>query len=153
MFKLIYKFTVSLVLLALLLAVWTSIVVINNGTTSYEIKGLISNMYSNQRDFVVNTSKLTKLLISDAQVRISQRSKKLESYNELDSNQESTEPEESKESIKIYSNEQTSEVSQFEDNGNNPLGIYIEPSKMNTEFEDLSLDDLKENQLSFKNID
>ena len=146
MFKLIYKFTVSLVLLALLLAVWTSIVVINNGTTSYEIKGLISNMYSNQRDFVVNTSKLTKLLISDAQVRISQRSKKLESYNELDSNQESTEPEESKESIKIYSNEQTSEVSQFEDNGNNPLGIYIEPTNINSEVEVLSLEEL-ENKL------
>ncbi len=50
---------------------WTSIILLSNTTFNLEIKELISNMYLNQKNFVVNVKDLSLLLVKDANHRFS----------------------------------------------------------------------------------
>ena len=50
---------------------WTSIILLSNSTSNAEIKGLISKMYLNQKDFIFNVKDLSFLLVKDANERFS----------------------------------------------------------------------------------
>ena len=50
---------------------WTSIILLSNTTFNLEIKELISKMYLNQKNFVVNVKDLSLLLVKDANQRFS----------------------------------------------------------------------------------
>ena len=53
---------------------WTSILLFSNTTFNLEIKQLITKMYLNQKDFVVNIKDLSLLLVKDANERFSEAS-------------------------------------------------------------------------------
>ena len=48
---------------------WTSIILLSNTTFNLEIKELITKMYLNQKNFVVNVKDLSLLLVKDANQR------------------------------------------------------------------------------------
>ena len=48
---------------------WTSIILLSNTTFNLEIKELITKMYFNQKNFVVNVKDLSLLLVKDANQR------------------------------------------------------------------------------------
>ena len=50
---------------------WTSIILLSNTTFDLEIKELITKMYLNQKNFVVNVKDLSLLLVKDANQRFS----------------------------------------------------------------------------------
>ena len=50
---------------------WTSIILLSNTTFNLEIKELITKMYLNQKNFVVNVKDLSLLLVKDANQRFS----------------------------------------------------------------------------------
>ena len=50
---------------------WTSIILLSNTTFNLEIKELITKMYLNQKNFVVNVKDLSILLVKDANQRFS----------------------------------------------------------------------------------
>ena len=50
---------------------WTSIILLSNTTFNLEIKELITKMYFNQKNFVVNVKDLSLLLVKDANQRFS----------------------------------------------------------------------------------
>ncbi len=50
---------------------WTSIILLSNTTFNLEIKELITKMYLNQRNFVVNVKDLSLILVKDANQRFS----------------------------------------------------------------------------------
>ena len=50
---------------------WTSIILLSNTTFNLEIKELITKMYLNQKNFVVNVKDLSLLLVKDANHRFS----------------------------------------------------------------------------------
>ena len=50
---------------------WTSIILLSNTTFNLEIKELITKMYLNQKNFIVNVKDLSLLLVKDANHRFS----------------------------------------------------------------------------------
>ena len=50
---------------------WTSIILLSNTTFNLEIKELITKMYLNQKNFIVNVKDLSLLLVKDANQRFS----------------------------------------------------------------------------------
>ena len=50
---------------------WTMIILLSNTTFNLEIKELITKMYLNQKNFVVNVKDLSLLLVKDANHRFS----------------------------------------------------------------------------------
>ncbi len=52
-----------------LISGWTSIVIVSNSTFNIEIKELLTKMYFNQRNFILNVNHLSILLVKDANER------------------------------------------------------------------------------------
>ena len=52
---------------------WTSVILLSSSTFNVEIKELISKMYLNQKNFIVNVKDLSFLLVKDANERFSER--------------------------------------------------------------------------------
>ena len=50
---------------------WTSIILLSKTTFNLEIKELITKMYLNQKNFIVNVKDLSLLLVKDANHRFS----------------------------------------------------------------------------------
>ncbi|WP_269605231.1 hypothetical protein [Prochlorococcus marinus] len=56
---------------------WTSIVLLSNSTFNLEIKALITKMYLNQKNFIVNVQELSLLLVKDANERFSENNQSI----------------------------------------------------------------------------
>ena len=109
-----YSAFISIVLISIILAGWTCFAFISQPTKSGEIINLIQDMYEGQKSVIINVVDLSKLLIKDNSERIASEDNNLLTESELLIDQEHK--------------SLLDEPSILEDNGDNPLGIVIEPS-------------------------
>ena len=111
-----YSAFISIVLISIILAGWTCFAFISQPTKSGEISNVIQDMYKSQKSVIIDVVDLSKLLIKDKSERIASEDNNLliESESEFVTDQEDK--------------SLIDESSILEDNGDNPLGIVIEPS-------------------------
>ena len=112
--KAIYSAFISIVLISIILVVWTGFAYISQSTKSSEITKVIQDMYSSQKSVVFDVIDLSKILIKDNSQTIANENSNLLVKTEL-----------------ISDPEETSQLEQSpitDDNGDNPLGIVIQPS-------------------------
>ena len=109
-----YSAFISIVLISIVLAGWTCFAFISQPRKSGEIINLIQDMYEGQKSVIINVVDLSKLLIKDNSERIASEDNNLLTESELLIDQEDK--------------SLLDEPSILEDNGDNPLGIVIEPS-------------------------
>ena len=109
-----YSAFISIVLISIFLAGWTCVVFISQPIKSGEIINLIQDMYKSQKSVIIDVVDLSKLLIKDKSERIASEDNNLLTESELLTNEEDK--------------SLLDEPSILEDNGDNPLGIVIEPS-------------------------
>ena len=118
-----YSAFISIVLISIILAGWTCFAFISQPTKSGEIINVIQDMYESQKSVIIDVVDLSKLLIKDTSERIAS-----EDNNPLTELEFLTDQED-----KSLFNK----PSILEDNGDNPLGIVIEPSLPEVSEEDL----------------
>ena len=111
-----YSAFISNVLISIILAGWTCFAFISQPTKSGEIINVMQDMYESQKSVIIDFVDLSKLLIKDTSERIAVEDNNLltESESEFLTDQEDK--------------SLIDEPSILEDNGDNPLGIVIEPS-------------------------
>ena len=111
-----YSAFISIVLISIILAGWTCFAFIYQSTKSVEIINVLQDMYESQKSVIIDVVDLSKLLIKDTSERIASKDNNLltESESEFLIDQEDK---------SLFD-----EPSILEDNGDNPLGIVIEPS-------------------------
>ena len=105
---------ISIVLISIILAGWTFFAFISQPTKSGEIINVMQNMYKSQKSVIIDLVDLSKLLIKDKSERISSEDNNLLTESELLTNEQD----------KSFLDEPSIQ----EENGDNPLGIVIEPS-------------------------
>lgn len=105
---------ISIVLISIILAGWTCFAFISQPTKSGEIINVIKDMYESQKSVIIDVVDLSKLLIKDKSERIAIKDNNLLEESELLTDEEDK--------------SLLDEPSILEDNGDNPLGIVIEPS-------------------------
>ncbi len=110
----IYSAFISIVLLSIILAGWTGYAFISQPTKSSEIINVIQDIYESQKTVIIDVVDLSKLLIKNTS-----KGKANEKNNLLPEEELLTD---------LKDKSQLEESSIFEDNGDNPLGIVIEPS-------------------------
>ena len=131
----IYFTFISIVLILVTLAGWTCFAFISQPTKSGEIINVIQDMYESQKSVIIDFVDLSKLLIKDSSERIAGEDNLF-----IDSELEYLKDQEYKSPV--------DEPSILEDNGDNPLGIVIEPS-----LPEVSEENLPENSLGPLDID
>ena len=109
-----YSAFISIVLISIILAGWTCFAFISQSTKSGEIINVIQDLYESQKSVIIDVVDLSKLLIKDTNERIASEDNSLLTESELLTDQEDK---------SLFE-----EPSILEDNGENPLGIVIEPS-------------------------
>ena len=109
-----YSAFISVVLITIILAGWTCFAFISQSTKSGEIINVIQDMYESQKSVIIDVVDLSKLLIKDTSEKIASEDNNLLTESEFLTDQED----------KSLFDKQ----SILEDNGDNPLGIVIEPS-------------------------
>ncbi len=110
----IYSAFISIVLISIILAGWTCVAFISQPTKSGEIINVIQDIYESQKSVIIDVVDLSKLLINDTSKRIASDDNNLLTESEFLLDQEDK---------SLFD-----EPSILEDNGENPLGIVIEPS-------------------------
>tara|TARA_B100000965_G_scaffold406431_1_gene445316 strand:+ start:5159 stop:5611 length:453 start_codon:yes stop_codon:yes gene_type:complete len=112
--KAIYSAFISIVLISLILALWTSYSFVFQSSKSSEIAKVLQNMYASQMSVVVNVIDLSKILIKNTSESITSKNDSFFLEKEL---------------LKEKNEEiQLDQSSNTEDNGDNPFGIVIQPS-------------------------
>ena len=109
-----YSAFISIVLISIILAGWTCFAFISQPTKSGEIISVIQDIYESQKSVIIDLVDLSKLLLKNNNDEIANEDNKLLTESELLTDQEDK--------------SLLDEPSLLEDNGNNPLGIVIEPS-------------------------
>ena len=109
-----YSAFISIVLISIILACWTCFAFISQSTKSGEIINVIQDMYESQKSVIIDVVDLSKLLIKDTSEKISSEDNNLLTESEFLTDQEDK---------SLFD-----KPSILEDNGDNPLGIVIEPS-------------------------
>ena len=109
-----YSAFISIVLISIILAGWTCFAFISQSTKSVEIINVIQDMYESQKSVIIDVVDLSKLLIKDTSEKISSEDNNLLTESEFLTDQEDK---------SLFD-----KPSILEDNGDNPLGIVIEPS-------------------------
>ena len=109
-----YSAFISIVLISIILAGWTCFAFISQPTKSGEIINVIQDMYKGQKSVIIDVVDLSKLLIKDTSEKISSEDNNLLTESEFLTDQEDK---------SLFD-----KPSILEDNGDNPLGIVIEPS-------------------------
>tara|TARA_B100001029_G_C14971581_1_gene400559 strand:- start:410 stop:874 length:465 start_codon:yes stop_codon:yes gene_type:complete len=112
--KTIYSAFISIVLISFVLAGWTSYTFISQSSKSSEIAEVIKDMYRSQKSFFNDVIELSKLLIKDTSKNRVIDNSDLLLETEL--------------TIDLENNSQLLKSPINADNGDNPLGIVIEPS-------------------------
>ena len=118
-----YSAFISVVLISIILAGWTCFAFISQSTKSGEIINVIQDMYESQKSVIIDVVDLSKLLIKDTSEKISSEDNNLLTESEFLTDQEDK---------SLFD-----KPSILEDNGDNPLGIVIEPSLPGVSEEDL----------------
>ena len=118
-----YSAFISIVLISIILAGWTCFAFISQSTKSVEIINVIQDMYESQKSVIIDVVDLSKLLIKDTSEKISSEDNNLLTESEFLTDQEDK---------SLFD-----KPSILEDNGDNPLGIVIEPSLPEVSEEDL----------------
>ena len=113
--KAIYSAFISIVIISIVLVGWTIYAFISQSSKSSEIINVVQDMYSSQKFVVIDVIDLFKILIRK------EISESTHNENSDFSSEKTliTDPEDDSDSDKL---------SIVEDNGDNPLGIVIEPS-------------------------
>ena len=119
-----YSAFISIVLISIILAGWTCFAFISQPKKSVEIINVIKDMYESQKSVIIDVIDLSKLLIMDISEGIDSEDNSLLTESELRTNEDD-------DSV-LY------ESPILEDNGDNPLGIVIEPSLPEVSEENLS---------------
>ena len=119
-----YSAFISIVLISIILAVWSCFAFISQPTKSSEIINVIQDIYQSQKSAIIDVVDLSKLLLKDNSEKIASDENNLLAESELLTDQED--------------NSLLDRPSLLEDNGNNPLGIVIEPSLPEVSEENLS---------------
>ena len=130
-----YSAFISIVLISIILAGWTCFAFISQSTKSVEIINVIQDMYESQKSVIIDVVDLSKLLIKDTSEKISSEDNNLLTESEFLTDQEDK---------SLFD-----KPSILEDNGDNPLGIVIEPSLPEVSEENLpkiSLEPLESDQ-------
>ena len=109
-----YSAFISIVLISIILAGWTCFAFISQPTKSGEIINVLKDMYQSQKAVIIDVVHLSKLLIKDKSERIAIEDNILLTESGLLTNEQDK--------------SLLDEPSIQEDNGDNPLGIVIEPS-------------------------
>ena len=109
-----YSAFISIVLISIFLAGWTCFAFISQPTKSGEIINVIQDMYKSQKSVIIDVVDLSKLLIKDTSEKIASEDNNLLIESEFLTDQEDK---------SLFD-----KPSILEDNGDNPLGIVIEPS-------------------------
>ena len=112
----VYSAFISIILISIILAGWTSYAFISQSSKSSELINVIKDMYESQRLVIIDVIDLSKLLIKDTSERIVNENNNLSTVRESDLQMD------------LQDKSQLDESSILEDNGDNPLGIVIEPS-------------------------
>ncbi len=109
-----YSVFISIVLISIILACWTSYSFIFQSSKSIEIAKVIEHMYASQKSFALDFIDLSKILIKDTSNKITNEKENvfLETDSLLDREEDS----------------QLDHSPSTEDNGENPLGIVIKQS-------------------------
>ena len=118
-----YSAFISIVLISIILAGWTCFAFISQSTKSGEIIHVIQDMYESQKSVIIDVVDLSKLLIKDTSEKIASEDNNLLIESEFLKDQEDK---------SLFD-----KPSILEDNGDNPLGIVIEPSLPGVSEEDL----------------
>jgi len=118
-----YSAFISIVLISIVLVGWTCFSFISQPTKSGEIINVIQDMYESQKSVIIDVVDLSKLLIKDKSERMAIEDNNLLTESEFLSDQEDK---------SLFD-----KPSILEDNGDNPLGIVIEPSLPGVSEEDL----------------
>ena len=112
--KAMYSAFISIVLVSIILAGWTTYSFIFKSSKSVQITKIIKDMYASQKSFFVDLIDLSKILISDTSIKITNENKIIVGETELE--------------VDIEDESKSDQFSLTEDNGDNPLGIVIQPS-------------------------
>jgi len=130
-----YSAFISIVLFSIILTGWTGYAFISQPTNSDEIINVIQDMYESQKSVVIDVIDLSKLLIKYTSERIASENNKLLTESELPTD--------------LEGKPLVDESSIPEDNGDNPLGIVIEPTlpeAIETTLPEISLGPLDDDQ-------
>ncbi len=129
--KAMYSAFISIVLISIILAGWTGYAFIFQSSKSSELINLINDIYASQKSVIINVIDLSKILIKDTSERKSDENEELLAEDEL---------------LKDLKEESQLDVSSvLEDNGDNPLGIVIQPSL--PEVSDITLPEISKEPL------
>ena len=112
--KAMYSAFISIVLISIILAGWATYSFIFQSSKSIEIAKVIQDMYGSQKSVIVDVIELSKILIKDTRIKIVNENKNVLVETELLADREED-----------YQLDQSPIT---EDNGDNPLGIVIQPS-------------------------
>tara|TARA_Y100001968_G_scaffold303131_1_gene317035 strand:+ start:1369 stop:1827 length:459 start_codon:yes stop_codon:yes gene_type:complete len=106
-----YSSFLSIVLISIILAAWTSYAFFTQSSKSSEIINVIHDMYTNQKSVVVDVVNLSKILLKDTGESLTSKNNEILAEEEFMTD--------------LDNFSQSEELSITEDN---PLGIVIEPS-------------------------
>ena len=112
--RVIYSAFISIALVSIVLAGWTTYSFISQASKSAEISKVIQDMYASQKSVLVDVIDLSKILIKDTSNKKNNDNKDISLEKEL-----------------LVEKEDDSQLDQSlitEDNGDNPLGLVIQPS-------------------------
>ena len=112
--KAMYSAFISIVLISIILVVWTGFAYVSQSSKSSEITKVIQDMYESQKSVIIDVVDLSKLLIKDTSKKIASEDNNLLTESEFLTDQEDK---------SLFD-----KPSILEDNGDNPLGIVVEPS-------------------------
>ena len=115
----IYFTFISIVLISIILASWTSYAFFSQSSKSNEITHVIQDIYENQKSIIIDIINLSKILIKDTSETIATEQSNIQVEKELLTISED--------------NSYLDEPLMTEDDGHNPLGIVIEPSEVKQE--------------------
>ena len=118
-----YSAFISIVLISIILAGWTCFAFISQPVKSGEIINVIQDMYESQKSVIIDVVDLSKLLIKDTSEKTASEDNNILTESEFLTDQEDK---------SLFD-----KPSILEDNGDNPLGIVIEPSLPGVSEEDL----------------
>ena len=109
-----YSAFISIILISIVFAGWTSYTFVSQTSKSSEIINVIQDMYESQKSVIIDVIDLSKILIKDTSERISN-----ENNNPLAETELLTD---------LQDKSQLDSSLILEDNSDNPLGIVIEQS-------------------------
>ena len=112
--KAMYSAFISIVLISFILVGWTTYAFIFQSSKSIEIAEVIQDIYSSQKSVAFDLIELSKILIKDYSKEITNENNNVFVESEFLGD--------------IEEDSQLDQTPIIEDNGDNPLGIVIEPS-------------------------